>query len=93
MSVASLDPTANRSAFSSYGSTVDISAPWRGILSTLPTNVYGSFSGTSMATPLVAFCLGYIWSCFPSLTLADLEALIKNTADDISFQNPIFLKS
>ena len=89
LSVASLDQTDSRSSFSSYGSTIDISAPGRGILSTLPTNVYGSFSGTSMATPLVASCLGYIWSCFPSLTLAGLEALIKNTADDISPQNPI----
>ncbi len=87
LSVASLDATDIRSSFSSYGSTIDISAPGRGILSTLPTNVYGSFSGTSMATPLVASCLGYIWSCFPSLTLDGLEALIKNTADDISTQN------
>ena len=88
ISVASLDASDSRSSFSSYGSTIDISAPGRGILSTLPTNVFGSFSGTSMATPLVASCLGYIWSCFPSLTLAELEALIKNTSDDISFQNP-----
>ena len=91
ISVASLDSTDIRSSFSSFGSTVDISAPGRGILSTLPFDVYGSFSGTSMATPLVSSCLGYLWSCFPSLTLEQLEALIKSTADDISSQNPNFI--
>ncbi|MCP9767465.1 hypothetical protein EGI22_06045 [Lacihabitans sp. LS3-19] len=90
ISVASLDANDAKSSFSTFGSTVDISAPGRSILSTLPTNTYASYSGTSMATPLVASCLGYLWSCFPTLTMAELEILLKSTADDISSQNPGF---
>ncbi len=90
ISVASLDVNDSRSSFSSYGSTVDISAPGRGILSTIPFGAYASFSGTSMATPLVSSCLAYIWSCFPNLTMAQLENVLKTTADDISVSNPNF---
>jgi subtilisin family serine protease len=91
ISVASLDVSDARSSFSSYGSTVDISAPGRGILSAIPFGLYASYSGTSMATPLVSSCLAYIWSCFPSLTMAQLENVLKSTADDISVANPSFI--
>jgi serine protease len=91
ISVASTDSTDVRSSFSSYGSTVDIAAPGRGILSTIPFNKYINFSGTSMATPLVSSALGYLWSCFPTLTIDQIEALLKNTADKIDIQNPTFI--
>lgn len=91
ISVASLDASDARSSFSSYGNTVDISAPGRGILSTIPFGSYASFNGTSMATPLISSCLGYIWSCFPSLSLTQLEQVLKSTADDISSVNPSFI--
>jgi subtilisin family serine protease len=90
ISVASLDISDARSSFSTYGNTVDISAPGRGILSTTPFGSYASFSGTSMATPLVSSCLAYIWSCFPTLTISQLENVLKSTADDISAVNPSF---
>lgn len=41
-------------AFSNWGSAVDIAAPGVCILSTLPNNSYGTYSGTSMASPHVA---------------------------------------
>ncbi|WP_428665408.1 S8 family serine peptidase [Runella sp.] len=88
IAVASLDTDDKRSSFSTYGTWVDISAPGRGILSTVPFNDYATFSGTSMATPLVASALGYIWSCLPSLTPAQLEGILKNTADNIDSANP-----
>ncbi len=91
VSVASLDSTDSRSSFSSYGNTVDIAAPGRGILSTIPFNSYAYFNGTSMATPLVASCAGYLLSCFPTLTIDSLESLIKSTADNIDAQNPAFV--
>ena len=91
ISVACLDSTDIRSSFSSFGNTVDISAPGRGILSTIPFNKYIKYSGTSMATPLVSACLGYIWSCFPTMSLDSLELLLKNTADNIDVLNPTFI--
>ncbi len=91
ISVASLDENDARSSFSSYGSTVDISAPGRGILSTVPTNQYATFNGTSMATPLVAAITGYLLAAYPNYTPDEVEELIKRTTDDISSQNPLFL--
>ena len=88
ISVASLDTDDKRSSFSTYGSWVDISAPGRGILSTIPYDGYTNFNGTSMATPLVASALGYVWSCFPSLTPAQLESILLSTADNIDEANP-----
>jgi serine protease len=91
ISVASLDNTDAKSSFSTYGTTVDISAPGRGILSTIPFDLYASFNGTSMATPLVSSCLAYLWSCFPSLTPIQLEQILKSTADDIATANPNYI--
>ncbi len=90
ISVASLDSDDKKSSFSNYGSWVDISAPGRGILSTIAFDNYGSFSGTSMATPLVSSVLGYILACSPTLTAAQAESLLKNSADNIDTPNPTF---
>ena len=62
IAVASITSTGGMSSFSNYGSTrIDLGAPGSGIYSTLPkrsgSNVvagYGSYSGTSMASPHVA---------------------------------------
>jgi subtilisin family serine protease len=54
VAVASITSTGARSSFSSYGAnTVDLGAPGSSVYSTLPSNTYGSYSGTSMATPHV----------------------------------------
>ncbi len=54
IAVASITSTGEKSSFSNYGAkTVDLGAPGSGIYSTLPVNTYGSYSGTSMATPHV----------------------------------------
>ncbi|MGR3809694.1 S8 family peptidase [Jiulongibacter sp. NS-SX5] len=91
ISVASLDQSDERSYFSSYGPLVDIAAPGRFILSTIPTNDYASFSGTSMATPLVAASAGYLLSCFPSLSPDSVEIILEKTVDNIDAQNPDYL--
>lgn len=59
IAVAAIDKDGTKAGFSNYGAnSVDIGAPGRGIYSTLPgrgnTSDYGSYSGTSMATPHVA---------------------------------------
>ena len=54
IAVASITSSGARSSFSNYGATsVDLGAPGSGIYSTLPEGTYGSYSGTSMATPHV----------------------------------------
>ncbi|MBA4853502.1 S8 family serine peptidase [Emticicia sp. BO119] len=90
ISVASLDNDDKLSSFSNFGTWVDIAAPGRGILSTIPFNSYATFNGTSMATPLVASALGYVWSCFPALTPTQLESVLFHTADNLDTVNPAF---
>jgi subtilisin family serine protease len=54
IAVASIDSNGALSSFSNYGEErVDLGAPGRDIVSTLPGGTYGSYSGTSMATPHV----------------------------------------
>ncbi len=52
VSVAATDDDDALASFSNFGAnTVDLAAPGVNILSTLPGSRYGSYSGTSMATP------------------------------------------
>lgn len=54
IAVAALTKTGSLATFSNFGRTsVDLGAPGLGIFSTLPAGTYGSYSGTSMATPHV----------------------------------------
>jgi thermitase len=54
ISVAATDSRDRLASFSNFGvNTVDLAAPGVSILSTLPGNTYGNYSGTSMATPHV----------------------------------------
>jgi subtilisin family serine protease len=70
---------------SSYGSFVDISAPAEDILLADPTtkNGYGTNSGTSFATPLVAGAAALAWSINPNLTADQVEQMLYSTADDL----------
>ncbi|QNE17719.1 S8 family serine peptidase [Kribbella qitaiheensis] len=62
----------------------NISAPGVNIRSSLPGNTYGSFNGTSMATPHLAGVIALLWSGAPSLKgdVAATRALLDNTAVD-----------
>ncbi len=71
-----------------YG--VDIAAPGESIYSTYLTKVnsYASLSGTSMASPLVASCLGLIKSVYPDSTNDWLVSRLLEHTDPIDALNP-----
>jgi subtilisin family serine protease len=53
--VAAIASNGTKASFSQFGAkTVHLAAPGVNIFSTLPNNTYGSYNGTSMATPHVA---------------------------------------
>jgi serine protease len=82
VSVAAVDQNDRLATFSDYGAkTVDIAAPGVGILSTLPNGKYGSYSGTSMATPFVTGALALVWDTHPAWTYKQVIAAVLNTAD------------
>lgn len=68
-------------SFSNYGkNSVDVFAPGVNIYSTLPGgNKYGNFSGTSMATPVVAGVAALIRQYYPSLTAEQVKYAIDNS--------------
>ncbi len=70
---------------------VDICAPGYDVMVAMPTQngsvswpYYGSASGTSFATPIVAGVCGLMCAVNPCLTPAEVEAIIKLTADPVA---------
>ncbi|MHC4675756.1 MAG: S8 family peptidase [Planctomycetota bacterium] len=84
VSVAATDHNDLKASFSNFGITsVDLGAPGSNILSTLPSNSYGSFSGTSMATPHVAGVAGLLLAQDPSYTVRELKWRILTGAESV----------
>jgi thermitase len=82
MSVAATDNRDALAPFSNYGNnTVDLAAPGVDILSTLPGNRYGYYSGTSMATPHVSGVAALIKSRNPAAGDAQIKAQILQFVD------------
>lgn len=84
--VASVSSADVKSGFSNYGTWVDISAPGENVYSTTPSATTGTFltySGTSMATPLVAGLAGLMLSKCSFMTQTDVLNCISSTAVNI----------
>ena len=90
-SVAATDENDNKTFFSSYGSSIDISAPGNHMLSTALDDSYEYMSGTSMAAPLVAGLAGLIKSQNPNWTNVQIANQILMSADNIDDLNPQFV--
>ncbi len=69
---------------SNYGpTTVDIAAPGKNILSTIPGNSYTTLSGTSMATPHIAGAAALLLSVNPSLSVSEIKSALFSTVDKL----------
>ncbi len=100
MSVAATNHNDQRSAYSTYGTWVDISAPGgettaannRGVLSTITGSGYAFYQGTSMACPHVSGAAALVLSYAPGvLTAQDLEDILVSTTDNHYDVNPNFI--
>ena len=83
ISVISTTYTDAKSSFSNYGSAKDISAPGSSIKSTSYTGGYVSYSGTSMAAPVVSGVAALMLSANPSLSVDDVKRILNDTAVDL----------
>ncbi|OGX85014.1 peptidase S8 [Hymenobacter glacialis] len=67
--------------FSNFGKqTVDVFAPGVDIYSSTPANTYATYSGTSMAAPVVAGVAAVLKSYFPQLTALQIKQIILQSA-------------
>jgi subtilisin family serine protease len=81
ISVAAIDATGAKASFSNYGArTVDLGAPGVAIWSTLPTNSYGAYNGTSMAAPHVTGAVALYAAASPGAAVDTVKRTILSTA-------------
>jgi subtilisin family serine protease len=85
LGVSATEPDDSLASFSSFGSSVSLSAPGDNIWTTqiAPAAPYGSWRGTSFASPLVAGAAALLVSVNPSLSCTQVVGLLETTADDL----------
>ncbi|WP_107923922.1 S8 family peptidase [Lysinibacillus parviboronicapiens] len=87
ISVGSTNDRNKLSSYSNYGPSVDVVAPGEEVYSTVHDEKKGSsfvkFSGTSMASPVVAGVASLLKSKYPNLKPHEIEAILEMTAKDL----------
>ncbi|HET6224903.1 MAG TPA: S8 family serine peptidase, partial [Bacteroidia bacterium] len=81
--VASTTSSDTKSSFSTYGHTIDVSAPGSNIRSTYFDNTYDNLDGTSMASPICAGAAAIVKTFYPSYTGLQVAEQLRATADNI----------
>lgn len=87
LAVAATKRSGSKASFSNFGARVGIAAPGELVYSTFNTGLlspsspsYGSYSGTSMATPHVAGVAALVWAQNPTFTADQVISRLKTTA-------------
>lgn len=83
IAVGATDSSDKRASFSSTGPALELMAPGVSIPSTLPGNSYGSYSGTSMATPHVSGAAALVMAANPDWTAGQVRDRLNATAEKI----------
>ena len=85
IAVAAISSTGALASFSNYGAfSVDLGAPGVGVWSSVPTNSYASYNGTSMATPHVSGAVALYAAAFPGASAAQIRLAILSSVKPTS---------
>ena len=82
IAVAASDSNDKRARWSSTGPDVELIAPGVSIRSTLPDNKYGTYSGTSMASPHVAGVAALVMAAGKTNN-TEVRRVLRDTAEDL----------
>jgi len=82
LTVGATDANDVLTAWSNTGNNMDLVAPAT-VFSTFPGGAYNSASGTSVSSPIVAGAAALVLSANPSLTGAQVQNILKQSADDL----------
>lgn len=83
MAISATTSNDERAGWSNYGNWIHLSAPGEYIFTTSNGGGYGSRSGTSFASPIVAGVAALMFSVNPSLTNQEVINLLIENSDDL----------
>jgi subtilisin family serine protease len=83
LSVGASDATGGVASFSNFGSWVDIAAPGSDITSFIPGGTYGTWSGTSMASPFISGTAALLISRFPLASPRHVTRRIERSSTEL----------
>jgi subtilisin family serine protease len=84
LAVAASTAQGKLAGFSNSGGWIHLAAPGEAITSTVPGGGYATWSGTSMATPLVAGAAALVRQLYPQLTARDVARCLEATTTGLS---------
>ena len=88
VNVAAVDRQIKGTDFTNYGRGSNISAPGKGIYSSIPVNEYAVFDGTSMAAPIVAGTVALMKSLNQDISVTEVLHILQATGERVSDYMP-----
>lgn len=88
LAIAATTPTDTLASFSNHGAWVHLAAPGETIISAVPENQSGAWSGTSMAAPFAAGVAALVKASNPTLTPAQVAQHLQSSAVAIGGEVP-----
>jgi len=90
LAIAAVDEFDTKAPFSSFGKSVEFSAPGVNIYSAMPGDQYAWWSGTSMATSVVSGAVSLLHSLSGDPFDTDADDFLEETSKSIQWKNPGF---
>jgi len=84
LAVAASNNQGKLAGFSNSGGWIHLAAPGEAITSTVPGGGYATWSGTSMATPLVAGAAALVRQLYPQLNARDVTRCLEATTTGLN---------